>query len=76
MSHFKFQPFDILNNNSNNRRTPIRHRYRRTDTHSIADFPDHYLKHRRSSEYSQSRIGDYRVIIDWQRNENSEILFI
>lgn len=43
---------------------------------SITDFPDHYLKRLSGSEYYRLRVGDYRGIIDWQRNESSEVLFV
>jgi mRNA interferase RelE/StbE len=43
---------------------------------SIEDFPDHYLKRLSDSPYYRLRIGDYRVIIDWQRDENPDVLFV
>lgn len=43
---------------------------------SIEDFPDHYLKRLSNSPYYRLRIGDYRVIIDWQRDENPDVLFV
>lgn len=38
--------------------------------------PDHYLKRLTDSPYYRLRVGDYRVIIDWQRNEDPEVLFV
>lgn len=43
---------------------------------SIEDFPDHYLTRLSGSPYYRLRVGDYRVIIDWQRDENPEMLFV
>lgn len=43
---------------------------------SIEDFPDHYLRRLSNSPYYRLRVGDYRVVIDWQREENPEVLFI
>ena len=43
---------------------------------SIEDFPDHYLKRLSNSPYYRLRIGDYRAIIDWQRDSNPETLFV
>ena len=43
---------------------------------SITDFPDHYLKRLSGSPYYRLRVGDYRVIIDWQRDEEPEVLFV
>lgn len=38
--------------------------------------PDHYLKRLRDSPYYRLRVGDYRVIIDWRRDEDPEVLFV
>ncbi|NHX36300.1 MULTISPECIES: type II toxin-antitoxin system RelE family toxin [Halolamina] len=35
--------------------------------HSITDFPDHYLKRLSGSTLYRLRVGDYRVIIDWDK---------
>ena len=43
---------------------------------SIEDFPDHYLKRLSGSPYYSLRVGDYRVIIDWQREDDPEVLFV
>lgn len=43
---------------------------------SIKDFPDHYLKRLSGSDYYRLRVGDYRVVVDWQRDEDPEILFV
>lgn len=43
---------------------------------SIEDFPDHYLTRLSGSPYYRLRVGDYRVIIDWQRDEDPETLFV
>ena len=40
----------------------------------ISDFPDHYLKRLSGSPYYRLRVGDYRVIIDWYKDE--EELFV
>lgn len=40
------------------------------------DFPDHFLKRQSGSKHYSLRAGDYRAIIDWQRNENPELLFV
>lgn len=44
----------------------------------VAWNPEHYLKRRKmaGSEYYSLRVGDYRVIIDWRRNETPEVLFV
>ena len=38
--------------------------------------PEHYLKRLSNSPYYRLRVGDYRAIIDWQRNEDPEVLFV
>ena len=38
----------------------------------ITDFPDHYLKRLSDSPYYRLRVGDYRMIIDW-RKDNDEL---
>jgi mRNA interferase RelE/StbE len=43
---------------------------------SIKDFPDHYLKRLSGSPYYRLRIGDYRAVIEWERDENPEVLFV
>lgn len=35
----------------------------------ITDFPDHYLERLSGSPYHRLRVGDYRVIIDWQKDD-------
>lgn len=42
----------------------------------IEDFPEHYLKRLSGSPYYRLRIGDYRAIIDWKRDEDPEALFV
>ena len=42
--------------------------------HDITDFPDHYLKGLSGSPYYRLRVGDYRVIIDWRKEDDD--LFI
>ena len=37
--------------------------------HDITNFPDHYLKRLSGSSYYQLRVGDYRVIIDWRKDD-------
>ena len=37
--------------------------------HDIEDFPDHYLKRLSGSPYYRLRVGDYRVIIDWRKDD-------
>jgi len=34
---------------------------------SITDFPDHYLKRLSGSTLYRLRVGDYRAIIDWEK---------
>jgi mRNA interferase RelE/StbE len=43
---------------------------------SIEDFPEHYLKRLSDSPYYRLRVGDYRAIIDWRRDEDPEVLFV
>lgn len=40
--------------------------------------PEHYLQGRQmtDSPYYSLAVGDYRVVIDWRRNETPEILFV
>lgn len=38
--------------------------------------PDHYLKRLSGSPYYRLRVGDYRAVINWQRDENPEVLFV
>jgi mRNA interferase RelE/StbE len=40
----------------------------------ITDFPEHYLKRLRGAPYHRLRVGDYRVIIDWRKDD--EELFV
>lgn len=47
-----------------------------TKLRSIEDFPDHYLKRLSGSPYYRLRVGDYRIIIDWQREDEPETLFV
>ncbi|MDY6765387.1 MAG: type II toxin-antitoxin system RelE/ParE family toxin [Halobacteria archaeon] len=35
----------------------------------VEDFPEHYLKRLSGSPYYRLRVGDYRVIIDWKKDE-------
>lgn len=35
----------------------------------ITDFPGHYLKRLCGSPYYRLRVGDYRVIIDWRKDD-------
>ena len=39
---------------------------------------EHYLHGRRMTgePHYSLRVGDYRVVIDWQRNEDPEVLFV
>ena len=39
---------------------------------------EHYLQGRRMTgqPHYSLRVGDYRVIIDWQRDEDPEVLFV
>lgn len=41
---------------------------------AITDFPEHYLKRLRDSPYYRLRVGDYRVIVDWRKED--EELFV
>jgi mRNA interferase RelE/StbE len=45
----------------------------RNKLHDIEDFPEHYLKRLSDSPYYRLRVGKYRVIVDWDRNDE-EIL--
>lgn len=40
----------------------------RTKLQSISDFPGHYLERLSGSALYRLRIGDYRAIIDWDKN--------
>jgi mRNA interferase RelE/StbE len=40
----------------------------------ISDFPDHYLLRLSNSRLYRLRVGDYRVIIDWRKNDG--LLFV
>lgn len=44
----------------------------------VAWNPEHYLKGRKmtGSDHYSLRVGDYRAVIDWRRNETPELLFI
>jgi len=46
----------------------------RNKLHDIKDFPEHYLKRLSGSPYYRLRVGDYRVIIDWDKDRGE--LFI
>lgn len=37
---------------------------------SITDFPGHYLKRLSGSALYRLRVGDYRVIIDWDKDDD------
>jgi len=39
----------------------------------LKDFPEHYLTRLSGSEYYRLRVGEYRCVIDWQR-ENDRLL--
>lgn len=38
--------------------------------------PDHYLTRLSNSPYYRLRVGDYRVVVDWQRDESPEVLLV
>lgn len=38
---------------------------------NIGDWPDHYLERLSDSDAYKLRVGDYRVIIDWDREEET-----
>ncbi len=40
----------------------------------VADFPDRYLVRLSNSSFYRLRVGDYRVIIDWRKND--DLLFV
>jgi mRNA interferase RelE/StbE len=40
----------------------------------ITDFPDHYLKRLRGSPYYRLRVGDYRVSIDWRKDDGELVV--
>ena len=39
-----------------------------------SNFPSHFLKRLRNSPYYRLRVGDYRVEIDWRKDEG--VLFV
>ena len=39
-----------------------------------SDFPRHFLKRLRNSQYHRLRVGDYRAEIDWR--EDDDVLFV
>lgn len=41
----------------------------RKKLHDITDFPEHYLKRLSGSPYYRLRVGDYRVIVDWRKDD-------
>jgi len=42
--------------------------------HDAADNPDHYLKPLTGDEGYRIRVGDYRVILDWDKTE--DVLYV
>lgn len=36
----------------------------------IQDWPEHYLERLQGYAYYKLRVGDYRVIVDWDKEEN------
>ena len=42
----------------------------RNKLHDIEDFPEHYLERLSGRPYYRLRVGDYRVIIDWRKEED------
>lgn len=36
----------------------------------ITDFPDHFLTRLSGSPYYRLRVGDYRVIVDWRKDDD------
>jgi len=47
----------------------LRHRIQKK-LQSITDFPGHYLKRLSGSALYRLRVGDYRVIIDWDKEDD------
>ena len=41
--------------------------------HDITDVPDHYLKRLSGSPYYRLRVGDYRVIIAWRKDDGGTV---
>lgn len=42
-----------------------------------AEFPDHFLDRLSGSDYYKLRAGDYRAVIQWERNADPEdVLFV
>lgn len=37
----------------------------------IRDWPDHFLKPLKNYPYHRLRVGDYRVIIDWRKDQET-----
>lgn len=43
----------------------------------IEDWPDHFLKPLKGRDDYVLRVGDYRVLIEWEKNnEDSDILYV
>jgi len=43
----------------------------------IKEFPEHYLERLEDTDFFKLRIGKYRVLVDWKREENTlDILYI
>jgi mRNA interferase RelE/StbE len=42
----------------------------RNKLHDITGFPGHYLSRLTDSPYYRLRVGDYRVIIDWDKDRD------
>jgi mRNA interferase RelE/StbE len=42
----------------------------------IRDWPDHFLKSLSGRDDYVLRVGDYRVLIQWARNEDDEVLYV
>lgn len=48
----------------------VRERIRRKLT-DMSEFPEHYLDRLSGSEYYKLRVGDYRLIVDWDHEADS-----
>ena len=47
-----------------------------TKLEGIVDWPDHYLEPLSNHPYHRLRVGDYRVIVNWERDEEIRVLAV
>jgi len=36
----------------------------------VSDFPDHFLEYYRGTDYYKIRAGDYRAVVDWNKEQD------